>query len=163
MFDVYHNARLTLAAHHARTSLEGLYSKHTSERQTHITLPRKVATELMRRDSGSIEEGPIEMIGLQIDPICPFRGNAEDNSELLSFEVPLKGSKRDYYDCGLLFTIVWTFQERLVCITPCADIIANDLVLECNSVLTCKCRRNAMVSLIKSDYNKALKGSISKF
>ncbi|PKK50205.1 hypothetical protein CI102_4331, partial [Trichoderma harzianum] len=44
MFDVYHNARLTLAAHHARTSLEGLYSKSTSERETHITLPPKITT-----------------------------------------------------------------------------------------------------------------------
>lgn len=33
MFGAQHNARLTLAAHHARP-LEGLYSKHTSERET---------------------------------------------------------------------------------------------------------------------------------
>ncbi|KAK0763588.1 hypothetical protein N5P37_002965 [Trichoderma harzianum] len=98
MFDVYHNARLTLAAHHARTSLEGLYSKSTSERETHITLPPKVADEMMKRDSGGIEGGPIEMIGLQMDPICPFRSNAEDNSELISFEAPLKNSDRDHYD-----------------------------------------------------------------
>lgn len=162
MFDVYHNARLTLAAHHARTSLEGLYSKSTPERETHITLPPKVANEMLKRDSGSIEEGPIEMIGLQMDPICPFRSNSEDNSELLSFEAPLKNSDRDHYDSGPLFTRAWTFQERLVS-RRVLVFTANDLAWECNTMLTCECKRNDMDTSIKSDYGKTLEGTTSKW
>ncbi|KAK4080930.1 hypothetical protein Trihar35433_2035 [Trichoderma harzianum] len=162
MFDVYHNARLTLAAHHARTSLEGLYSKSTPERETHITLPPKVAEDRMKRDGEDIEGGPIEMIGLQIDPICPFRSNAEDNSELLSFEAPLKNSDRDGYDYGPLFTRAWTFQERLVS-RRMLVFTANDLAWECNTMLTCECKRNDIGASIKSDYSKTLEGTTSKW
>ncbi|KAL6790832.1 heterokaryon incompatibility domain-containing protein [Trichoderma sp. SZMC 28012] len=162
MFDVYHNARLTLAAHHARTSLEGLYSKSTPDRETHITLPPKVANEMMKRDSGGIEKGPIEMIGLQMDPICPFRSNSEDNSELLSFEAPLKNSDRDHYDSGPLFTRAWTFQERLVS-RRVLVFTANDLAWECNTMLTCECKRSDMDTSIKTDYSKTLEGATSKW
>ncbi|KAL6690590.1 heterokaryon incompatibility domain-containing protein [Trichoderma pleuroticola] len=162
MFDVYHNTRLTLAAHDARSSLEGLYSKSTPEREIHITLPPKVAHEMMKRDGSGMQGVRIEMFGLQMDLICPFRSNAKDNSELLSFEAPLKNSERDHYDSGPLFTRTWSIQERLV--SPRVLVCkANDLAWECNMMLTCECKRIEMESSIKSDYSKVLEGTSSKF
>ncbi|ETS76755.1 hypothetical protein PFICI_12142 [Pestalotiopsis fici W106-1] len=126
MFEIYSSAVLVLAAHHAKNSQGGLFTRVGKSREVRLALPSSSFESKHMRDLPAL----IDMIGHRSDAVCPLINTGEETTT---------NEVKTTYEVAPLFTRAWVFQERMMS-RRMLIFTASEMVWQCNDDISCRTR-----------------------